>query len=283
MSARRRRWLIGAGAALVLVAVAGVAVVRCPAGTRAARIGDRAGPGAAVLGDVERAIGPLDAQTRRLLGEARDLLQRARREDSPALAACVEAALQPVSAQRSDRRLTQQLADAVRRARQCFEERTEMAAIDALGLGPEAAGLFNGDEARFPQLVLAASRVHDPNLGDPPETGLRNVARTDGREPPLTGRLDERAFTKAMRRHQGLVDACYARRRREVPRLHGKVNVRMVVDPSGRIVKTTVTHNTTDDDGLAQCVRRVLRGLSAPRPAGGAAATVYAFLFQARE
>ncbi len=76
----------------------------------------------------------------------------------------------------------------------------------------------------------------------------------------LSGSSFDRTIVERMvRRRIAMVRRCHERELRVDPRLEGRIVVRWILEPTGRVASADVTENTIGHAGLAECVRNHLR------------------------
>ncbi|MBN2494765.1 MAG: AgmX/PglI C-terminal domain-containing protein [Deltaproteobacteria bacterium] len=83
---------------------------------------------------------------------------------------------------------------------------------------------------------------------------------------------------KVIRRRLGGIKHCYEKRLKRNPELQGKVVIRFVVHPGGKIIEVEVLENTTGDAELAACIRSCVKAIRFPPAEGGETAVVYPFI-----
>jgi len=92
------------------------------------------------------------------------------------------------------------------------------------------------------------------------------------------------ALQRAIRPHLGQVRFCYERELSVSPSMHGKVVLRFVVGPGGRVLDSSVHSSTLGRPGVGRCLVRAVRTWRFPKPAGGRRVEVrYPFVFAMRE
>jgi outer membrane biosynthesis protein TonB len=86
---------------------------------------------------------------------------------------------------------------------------------------------------------------------------------------------------RVVRRRLGTIQRCYERRLKRDPDLRGKVVVRFVIHPGGRVVAVEVVGNSTGDRGLADCIAERLGQVRFDQVDGGETVVTYPFLLDA--
>jgi hypothetical protein len=83
---------------------------------------------------------------------------------------------------------------------------------------------------------------------------------------------------QVMRRRLGGIKRCYEARLKRNPELAGKVVVRFVIHPGGKVLEAEVTENTTGDPELAACIASKVKAIRFPAAEGGDTSVVYPFI-----
>jgi hypothetical protein len=83
---------------------------------------------------------------------------------------------------------------------------------------------------------------------------------------------------QVMRRRLGGIKRCYEARLKRNPELAGKVVVRFVIHPGGKVLEAEVTENTTGDAELAACIASKVKAIRFPAAEGGETSVVYPFI-----
>jgi hypothetical protein len=123
-----------------------------------------------------------------------------------------------------------------------------------------------------------------PGPGAAGANASATATATTAPAPVATGRIDPAATSMAIRQHTDQVRACYTRALRANPSLAGRVLVRFIVDPSGRVVSpssqiTPIAGDRAAFSGVAMCIEQVLQAIPLPAPTGGAASVALPFDF----
>jgi TonB family protein len=108
-------------------------------------------------------------------------------------------------------------------------------------------------------------------------------ARIEGRvtqeAPDVEGVCDRGAITRAIRFRKRSIQACYERELKRDHTLSGRIVVYFTITASGRPKDVTILENTTGNDALARCIRRVIARIRFPRCEGGEVSVSYPFVF----
>ncbi len=181
-----------------------------------------------------------------------------------------------------------------------------ISALDGLNGGDPGTGVaMNGPRG--------GGGLFDGSLGGPPGGGPRGPAaglepggyRTrPGRPGPRTQYPDERGdggpkfkvvpqtpvvedglsrdeIQRVVRLKQGEYRYCYEKQLQSRPDLEGKVTLKFVVGPTGRVLVTEVLEDTLGEGEVASCIANKARNWQFPRPRGGGVVAVkYPFLFR---
>ncbi len=93
----------------------------------------------------------------------------------------------------------------------------------------------------------------------------------------VKGALDKDIIRRVIRRHLPQIRHCYEKELQLTPTLAGKVQTSFTIDSHGLVARVTTAGISS---AVSQCVRRVLRSMRFPKPAGGGTVTVsYPFTF----
>lgn len=100
----------------------------------------------------------------------------------------------------------------------------------------------------------------------------------EGEETDATGRMDPRVFTFVYRHYRSQIASCHSMvsRGQEVV---GTMRIRVRLGTDGRVVRTRVLSNTTQNEALANCVQNQIRTWRYPQPEGGEVEFDYNFGF----
>ncbi len=116
--------------------------------------------------------------------------------------------------------------------------------------------------------------------------GLRSGGRGKGTTSVLSGQtvimgsLDKRVIARVIRRGLARVKYCYEKSLARSPNLSGRLALRFVIGPDGKVTRIEVSSSTLGAPEIDQCVEGVLKSLVFPKPAGGGSVTVtYPFNF----
>ncbi len=83
---------------------------------------------------------------------------------------------------------------------------------------------------------------------------------------------------KMMRRRLSGIKRCYEKRLKRNPELRGKVVIRFVIHPGGKVIEAEVVENTTGDSELAACVRSVVKRIRFGKTDGSETMVTYPFI-----
>ncbi|MCO4763663.1 MAG: energy transducer TonB [Myxococcales bacterium] len=97
------------------------------------------------------------------------------------------------------------------------------------------------------------------------------------------GELPASVIRKHIRRKRGAIRACYQRGLQSDPTLHGKVEVRFLISPSGAVNHAKLGASPLQDEDVQRCVLRTLKTWRFPRAHRGRSThVVYPFAFRVR-
>jgi|GEM_PF-2266413 len=119
-------------------------------------------------------------------------------------------------------------------------------------------------------------------LGGRAKRGVRPKVKVSAAR--ILGSVSKDEIKRVFRRHQRQIRATYERSLRRNPKLSGRIVLKLVIDKEGRVASVDVTRDTVGDKELAQALRKVIRRMRFPRPAGGGSVVVtYPFVFSTGE
>jgi hypothetical protein len=137
---------------------------------------------------------------------------------------------------------------------------------------------------------LGLSGVGDPGTGSPWGTTIGTWrSGTSSGQPPqaqggqadVKGRLPPEVVRRIVRQHLGKMRLCYERALTTKPNLQGRVSVRFVIAPDGRVRSASNAGSDLPDPAVVACVTAAFGALSFPRPEGGGVVVVtYPIVFR---
>lgn len=83
---------------------------------------------------------------------------------------------------------------------------------------------------------------------------------------------------RTIRRRLGGIKHCYEKRLKRNPDLKGKIVIRFVIHPGGKVIEVDVLENTTADSALASCIAGRVRAVRFPPAEGGETVVTYPFI-----
>ncbi|HOX45846.1 MAG TPA: AgmX/PglI C-terminal domain-containing protein [Myxococcota bacterium] len=83
---------------------------------------------------------------------------------------------------------------------------------------------------------------------------------------------------KVVQRRVGGIKSCYEARLKRNPELKGKVVVKFVIHPGGKVLEADVIENTTGDSDLAACIAAKVKSIRFPAAEGGETVVTYPFI-----
>ena len=99
-------------------------------------------------------------------------------------------------------------------------------------------------------------------------------------DPVVRGSLSREVIQRVMRRHSTRMRYCYERELATNPSLAGRVEVRLVIGPTGAVTTATVEGSGMPPPMLS-CIETAARSITFPAPdGGGVVAVTYPFVFQ---
>jgi periplasmic protein TonB len=97
------------------------------------------------------------------------------------------------------------------------------------------------------------------------ESGKKAGAATAGNSDGAGGAArSEEEIRKVMAQHQGAIHSIYSRALRENPALQGKMVVKIVIDPSGRIVEASLVSSELGDPALENKILQRIKLITFP-------------------
>lgn len=69
-----------------------------------------------------------------------------------------------------------------------------------------------------------------------------------------SGSRDPEAITAAINKQSGLVEYCYQRRAKVNPNLRGRIDMEIVIEPSGKVSQARITNSSIKDKRLESCI-----------------------------
>jgi hypothetical protein len=137
----------------------------------------------------------------------------------------------------------------------------------------------------------AGTQASIKNLGTKGVVGGAGRGGRGKKEARVTGRVSSAAMEefdsdsrsqadikKVMRRRIGGIKRCYEKKLKRNPELRGKVVIRFVIHPGGRVIEVEVVENTTGDSDLAACIRSKVKAIRFGSANGGETVVVYPFI-----
>ena len=113
-------------------------------------------------------------------------------------------------------------------------------------------------------------------LGWSPDGGTRHYPTIRANTGTVSVGLPLEIVRRIVRRSFGRIRYCYERGLQKDPKLQGRITVKFVIDPSGKVTKASKGPSTTlPDADVVQCVVRSFESMLFPRPQGGAVVVDY--------
>ncbi len=85
-------------------------------------------------------------------------------------------------------------------------------------------------------------------------------------------------IVKKIRQRIGGIKHCYEKRLKRDPDLKGKIIIRFVIHPGGKVISVEIVENTTGDGELAACIASRVRAIRFPSAEGGETSVTYPFI-----
>ncbi|RMF61059.1 MAG: hypothetical protein D6748_02610 [Calditrichaeota bacterium] len=106
------------------------------------------------------------------------------------------------------------------------------------------------------------------------ELKTENVQFTKG-----TGSRDPEAITAAINRQSGLVEYCYQRRAKLNPNLRGRIDMEIVIEPTGKVSSARIYKSTIKDKRLEDCIVKNVKKWRFGKANGGLVKIRVPFIF----
>jgi TonB family protein len=88
----------------------------------------------------------------------------------------------------------------------------------------------------------------------------------------------QKDIVKTIRRRLGGIKHCYEKRLKRDPELKGKIVIRFVIHPGGKVIEVEIAENTTGDSELARCIAATVKAIRFPSAEGGETSVTYPFI-----
>jgi outer membrane biosynthesis protein TonB len=150
-----------------------------------------------------------------------------------------------------------------------------VATADAVG-GAGRKGGGSGSVAGIGD--LGTSGGGNVNLGNKGDVRVAGYVRDSVPEVDSSD-VDREALARYVKQRLKAIQNCYEKELKRNPSLKGKVVVRFSITPSGRSGDIEVEENTLGNEGVASCIRTVIRGWIFPFKPTDNVAVAYPFLF----
>ncbi len=85
----------------------------------------------------------------------------------------------------------------------------------------------------------------------------------------VQGSLSRDVIQRMVRVNVGRIRQCYEHALQKAPNLTGRVSIRFVIGPTGKVVQASDSGSTLGDPGVIACVLAAVRRISFPSPTGG--------------
>jgi Ca-activated chloride channel family protein len=143
-------------------------------------------------------------------------------------------------------------------------------------------------DAATPMEEMARAVGPTPGFGSSSGFGLRgrtaSVPMVRAGMADIRGDLSREVIRRVIQANVNQVRACYEAALRTAPTLEGRVSVRFVIGPDGRVTASVVESSTLGDGRAERCVADVVHDLAFPAvPSGGVITVTYPFLFAPSE
>ncbi|MFO8071901.1 MAG: AgmX/PglI C-terminal domain-containing protein [Polyangia bacterium] len=134
-----------------------------------------------------------------------------------------------------------------------------------------------------PSKPLNALEDKDAGIATEEEDEQEKKQRRQGGLGGRQGKIDPRATNEFINARFAQVRACYERRLKINPLLEGVVNLRIRLNPKGKVGSVSVNSDTVGDPQMVGCIKKTLRGWTFPAPQGGWGTFDKAFRFKKKQ
>jgi hypothetical protein len=86
-------------------------------------------------------------------------------------------------------------------------------------------------------------------------------------------------LARFLRQRKMAIQSCYEKELKRNPTLRGRIVVRFVITPQGRAQEIDIEENTLGNEGVAACIRNVVRSWTFPFSPSGGVTVAYPFVF----
>lgn len=125
---------------------------------------------------------------------------------------------------------------------------------------------------------LGTSGAGNVNLGDKGNTVIRG--RVADAAPEVDSKdVDREALNKYLRSRKAAITGCYERELKRNPSLKGKIVVRFTITKMGRASDVAIEDDTMHNEGVASCIKTVIRGWVFPFKPEDDVPVAYPFVF----
>jgi len=98
----------------------------------------------------------------------------------------------------------------------------------------------------------------------------------------VTGALDKQIIRRVINKNRQSIKYCYDKELQKKKDLHGKIVVKFVIAPNGRVVKSSIRESTMGNKTVEKCIASRIKRFKFPAPKGGGIVEVsYPFIFKA--
>lgn len=139
--------------------------------------------------------------------------------------------------------------------------------INTSGLGPFGPGGPGGRGGAPRGPALGPYRVKGPTT----EVGRVEVN---------AGSMDREVIRRVIRSHMPEVKFCYERALMSQKELAGRVQVKFMINPAGKVLASVVEASTLHNQSTEQCVAEAVRRWEFPKPPSGIVSVTYPFVFK---
>jgi len=98
----------------------------------------------------------------------------------------------------------------------------------------------------------------------------------------VTGALDKQIIRRVINKNRQGIKYCYDKELQKKKDLHGKIVVKFVIAPNGRVIKASIRESTMNNSKVEKCIVGRVKRFKFPAPKGGGIVEVsYPFIFKA--
>lgn len=114
-------------------------------------------------------------------------------------------------------------------------------------------------------------------------TGSATYAKAEGGGATAKGSLPKEVIRRVVQTHINEVKDCYEAQLTTNKDLAGKVMVRFVINPNGKVTESAIEESSLKNTKVETCIADAIRNWEFPQPAGGKVVVSYPFVLASSE